>query len=331
MTRLASIESEIALGLSYPQTFLTDLNARANSFFSERLGADLGSRLKPDRPQCLGNVLGTAPVPLASWCGIGHIERAIHLHHRRAPSVVGLSYTSNQSLERELFVVHAAGGNGTSEILFLPFPASMRLTIQDESARNHHDFISGELKVPSAISVHVPGLLSKSVYTISDIRGIGAWERLEAAWDFYRLLLGRLDSDTLGASWDRAIAAYQKRDPKADVLIADIPESFARIFLPDSGCTPSDARGAIGRIWTRPLDAPVLSNFVYPKILKILDQDYDLDLAPAGPDEERDKYFRLHLPLKEIVAQSRYLAWLPNTRANRYLRHLTRSDVFSPS
>jgi hypothetical protein len=334
---ITAIRTDAALVLGYPGTLLRNANTAADEFFFRRTQRHLRDLANEASPECLGTILGTTPPPLTRWCGIALADRASRQHEHVEPVVAGLSYSPGVSRSRELFLVYARPTNeqeGTMRLL--PFPSSLRLHVQDAKEPDPRSSLDGltrvlcGIRVPSGISVSIPGLLPATTYTVDDLRAVGVWSTLEAIGHFYQLLCSALTSqDTPASAWEHARMVYDQQNPHGRSLADDVPEAVRRVFLPQAHCSRRDASRAITRIWSHPLDAPIVATFVYPTVLKQLRADHDLRYAPAGPPEERDRYFRLHIPIDELEAQDRYLGWLPADIAYREERTAIRDDLYT--
>jgi hypothetical protein len=309
---------------------LRQFNAAAEEHFYKSTHRRLSDHLDPDDPECLGTILGTIPPPLTRWCGIARADAAARSGQSHEPIAAGLAYTAGGAdRTRELFLVYARlTAAGDSAVRMLPFPSVWQLHIHDEGTTKHR-FGSLVARVPVGITVSVPELLPPTTHTVDELQNDGLWETLEGIGEFYQRVQRNLTLDSSPAvAWDRALADYSRTATGPGLLTSSIPEAVRRVFAHGSQCSPADAQGILTRMWAHPLDAPTLTTYVYPRVLQRLRDDQDFKLTPRGSAADRDRYFRLQIPIEELEAQDHYLGWLPTAKPYRDERPAVRDALY---
>jgi hypothetical protein len=223
----------------------------------------------------------------------------------------------------ELFLVHAKRLRATQHlgVRLLPFPTVMRLQVSEISTRTHTIQLDGLTSVPDGLCIALPPLFAPRTFTIDDPSVARIWDRTVEIGRFYAALANALMH---GRSPSTAWVHAQERYP---VTAEHVPIGLRSVFGEPASCDSSVAITTIRELWERPFDAPILTTFVYPELLRRLAEDSELRYTPRNSREDRDRYLRLHIPIEDLEAEDQSIGWLPNTAPYRDERELTRFEL----
>jgi hypothetical protein len=240
------------------------------------------------------------------------------------PAVVAFGYNrGNGTRPYDLFVAHLLSPSSSAhespsssakELVFrlLPIPAAaIQLVTADRPATDPSNDLFGPLPSGLEVSVWPPdvrGLPEKRIYSLAST---AEHQQLTTAKRMFEDLIHELRRGTEPREvWDIVTATY------SDDIRAHAPVSVRDLFDRKPPLSAEEIEKELRYLWKHPLDAPVLTNQVLPKIWDAIRNDTRLEYLPkrAGMDTERVQYLRCRLPLAELEEQDRYLNWLPPTK-----------------
>jgi hypothetical protein len=304
VTSIDAIRTDPALQLKMPGSFLSAANQSADSYFAARAAM----RLSQAAPHCLCTLLEGAPHVLAEFCTLEIAYNELRSGRTPEPRLMALRGSTGKPDTRtyELFLIHARlAADDELVARLLPLPSGMTVRISDETEQPIKSGLDLVNAPDYGVRVEIPNLLPSVSYRSDDLKRSGQLDTLRDASLFYSHLLGQL---RYGHDPPRAWQTVRARSLQ---MSERVPAPVAAAFAGHSGCCRAEAVTAIENLWQYPLDAPVLS-CVLPQILSVISRDHNLLLAPEGSDADRARYFRLHIPIRDIEEEDSYFGWLPS-------------------
>ena len=318
---------ELALILEMPGCFVRDVNDRANDFFRYRAGQILHVKKPHDHRRCLCQELVGAQAILGEYCPIEVAFVQIQKQLPVKPQIIALRYVDTPQTKRkfDLFLLHCSEVPGDATSLYvcmLPFPDATPLYITDLPAPFE---TPSELRrlttVPPGIRVEVPTLFAADSFGRCELDESKDWPKILEASKFYNTLLDRLqEQDAPVRAWEIASALHADLEPR-------IPRSVMHGFTNEA--TRDIATKEITDTWANPLDGPVLTRFVYPKLRQRLEGRDALDLAPRSSAADQSRFYRLLLPFSKIKAQSLWRGSLAQGEDYREARDEIREEMYA--
>jgi hypothetical protein len=314
-----SSTADLLLRLLMPGCLLDEANPAADDYFYTQTGKHLSELSKEELKVCLCKILVGPHAYLAQYCPL---EMAFQ-HPHEPTQLYALRYRDTGDVRNyELFLVHTAiEPDGRLGVRLLRFPSAIRLYITNLPGTDRLTDIRKIAPTPLGIRVSAPPLFDEDTFSLSRLAADGKLDDLENAARFYDEVLTWLRRKHAPSdAWHRAVDKYT-------LIETRIPEAVAQLFRSDD---PKQSPAAIEEIlglWEHALDAPVLMQYVFPAIRKALDEDTTFRFASTRCSEDRDRYFRLHIPVHELVQQELYTGWLPMARPYREERAAVRDEL----
>jgi hypothetical protein len=318
---------EVAFSLYLKGCKLADaVSDELEIYFQVEAGVSLREAITREATNVLCALLSTPSAYRNHYCSLEALYDEVTTHGTAGPNIYALRFTHEPQVVRAyyLYYVYLRHVEETKVALrLLKFPSVMRLQVTDIGPYVHDDAIGPLAQLPSGLIIDVPPFLREQRITLNDINPTLLPEMRDAA-RFYTYILDGLGQKAPEQLWSEANNKFS--------VAADIPAAIDEVCnQPRLDLTEQARRDHIAATlrhqWINALDAPILSQLVFPQIQRQLAQDDDFRFAPRAPLTDRDRYFRLHLPLEELEAQEHYVGWLPAQRAYRDERSAVRDAL----
>jgi hypothetical protein len=301
---------DLKLSFRMPGCEMTnEVDEPTERFFRELCGISLNEEFHRHTHAVLCSLIGAPSSYRARYCGLESGYRGARPNKaiERVIYAAGRSASQGNTRQFQLFISHAHPRKKGMDVRLAPFPTSMVLTVSDLGGFVDHPLIAGltPTGLPEGIAIEILPLLARKEFYWEELKPAIRRRIVEAA-KFYTALYDEIRTKSPRKAWDKIASQFPK-------VAADMPLTMKGICY-SKELTKDQVLDDIRLHWSHPLDAPVLSELVYPEILAALDGDDELKHAPITPLLERDRYFRLHIPFEELEAQERYLGWLLDGR-----------------
>ena len=333
MAPAVSAIADPALLLAMPGCWVHEVNAPAWHHFDHRVDVHDRKRERPrlqewrtgfrahGSPACLCTLLGGPNAYLAEYCPFEVVYKTLRKRGVAPAQLYALRYTDAFSRRRvyDLYFVHAwlTGNKKEMGIRLLPLPSEMTVHVEDLEGTDPNSVISQLAEpLPFGIRVSVFPFIPKRDITVRALSKDGVFGHVEEAARFFHLVKHCLEhAHRPDKAWAHALRSFP-------AMRRRVPESVTKIFSRSSDSTYEEALRAIAELWRHPLDAPTFTSFVYPTVLRALRDDDGFRFAPTESAEDRDRYFKLHIPLRDLEDEDRCFGWLPLTDESRHVRTL---------